>query len=116
MRFGARDYDPRLGRWTAKDPLLFGGGDSNLYAYVAGDPINRVDLDGRNPIVFFIALGLALGVATDQAGDTSHGDLAYFIPLPAGPAVGHGARSILGRTERAAARGTGTVWDAASAI
>jgi RHS repeat-associated protein len=21
-RFGARDYDPRLGRWTAKDPLM----------------------------------------------------------------------------------------------
>lgn len=24
IRFGARDYDPRTGRWTAKDPILFG--------------------------------------------------------------------------------------------
>lgn len=25
-RFGVRDYDPRLGRWTAKDPSGFRGG------------------------------------------------------------------------------------------
>ena len=25
IRFGARDYDPELGRWTAKDPIRFGG-------------------------------------------------------------------------------------------
>jgi RHS repeat-associated protein len=23
VRFGARDYDPSTGRWTAKDPILF---------------------------------------------------------------------------------------------
>lgn len=34
VRFGVRDYDPAVGRWTAKDPIGFGGGDANLYAYV----------------------------------------------------------------------------------
>ena len=29
-RFGARDYDAETGRWTAKDPILFNGGDPNL--------------------------------------------------------------------------------------
>ncbi|MBK9610008.1 RHS repeat-associated core domain-containing protein [Candidatus Amarobacter glycogenicus] len=33
VRFGARDYDPQTGRWTAKDPIGFAGGDTNLYAY-----------------------------------------------------------------------------------
>lgn len=43
VRFGARDYDPKTGRWTAKDPMLFAGGDSNLYGYVISDPVNRID-------------------------------------------------------------------------
>jgi RHS repeat-associated protein len=45
VRFGARDYDPATGRWTARDPILFAGG-LHLYAYAANDPVNRVDRDG----------------------------------------------------------------------
>ena len=43
VRFGARDYDAETGRWTAKDPILFDGGDANLYAYVGNDPVNFID-------------------------------------------------------------------------
>jgi RHS repeat-associated protein len=50
VRFGARDYDPHTGRWTAKDPIGFGGGDANLYAYVGGDPINLIDPSGLRPL------------------------------------------------------------------
>jgi RHS repeat-associated protein len=46
VRFGARDYDPETGRWTTKDPIGFRGGDTNLYAYVRNDPINKTDADG----------------------------------------------------------------------
>jgi len=46
-RFGARDYDPQIGRWTAKDPIRFEGGDANLYGYVINDPVNFVDQDGN---------------------------------------------------------------------
>ena len=42
-RFGYRDYDAYSGKWTAKDPIDFGGGDSNLYGYVLGDPVDFVD-------------------------------------------------------------------------
>lgn len=45
-RFGARDYDPISGRWTAKDPIRFAGGDANLYAYVGGNPISFIDPTG----------------------------------------------------------------------
>src|SRR2546426_783118 len=46
-RFGARDYDPVVGRWTTKDPIRFGGGDTNLYGYVMADPVNLVDPNGK---------------------------------------------------------------------
>jgi RHS repeat-associated protein len=46
VRFGARDYDAEVGRWTAKDPILFEGGDRNLYAYVEGNPLSYTDPEG----------------------------------------------------------------------
>jgi RHS repeat-associated protein len=45
-RFGYRDYDAFTGKWSAKDPIGFDGGDSNLYGYVLGDPVNFVDPEG----------------------------------------------------------------------
>jgi RHS repeat-associated protein len=46
VRFGYRDYDPNVGRWTAKDPIFFAGGDTDLYGYCLSDPINIVDPTG----------------------------------------------------------------------
>ena len=43
VRFGYRDYSPELGRFTAKDPIDFAGGDTNLYAYTMYDPVNFID-------------------------------------------------------------------------
>jgi RHS repeat-associated protein len=41
--FGAREYDAAVGRWISRDPLLFDGGNDNLYAYVGSDPVNQRD-------------------------------------------------------------------------
>ncbi len=45
-KFGVRDYDAEVGRWISKDPILFGGGDTNLYGYSLSDPINKLDPHG----------------------------------------------------------------------
>jgi RHS repeat-associated protein len=46
VRFGYRDYDPEVGRWTAKDPIGYHGGDTDLFGYVLNDPLNFIDLYG----------------------------------------------------------------------
>jgi RHS repeat-associated protein len=53
VRFGARDYDAETGRWTAKDPIGFGGGDASLYAYVGNDPLSFVDPQGLGRVGLF---------------------------------------------------------------
>jgi RHS repeat-associated protein len=49
-RFGARDYDASTGRWTSRDPVLFKGGDTNLYSYVLQDPVNATDPHGTTSL------------------------------------------------------------------
>jgi RHS repeat-associated protein len=63
IRFGARDYDPSIGRWTQKDAIGFNGG-LNFYSYAGGDPINQVDPSGN---FFWIAVGAAVGGSADLA-------------------------------------------------
>ena len=46
VHFSYRDYDPATGRFTVRDPLLFGGGQGNLYAYVGSDPVGSRDPSG----------------------------------------------------------------------
>ena len=66
-RFGARDYDPQIGRWLAKDPISFAGGDTNLYGYVGQDPINFADPSGRSAIFVWNGAAIAAGAAGGAA-------------------------------------------------
>ena len=43
---GARYYDPGTGRFLSPDPLGHGS-SASLYDYADGDPVNRLDPDGR---------------------------------------------------------------------
>ncbi|PIE48180.1 MAG: hypothetical protein CSA42_00265, partial [Gammaproteobacteria bacterium] len=75
-RFGARDYDAETGRWTAKDPIGFAGGLTSLYDYVGGDPVNFVDLTGREKTKVDVGAGAkaAAGALTPGGGIVTAGE------------------------------------------
>lgn len=62
VRFGARDYDPAVGRWVSKDPIRFRSGRSNLWEAVSSDPVNRVDRAGLDDV--FVAVEVDLVAIT----------------------------------------------------
>jgi RHS repeat-associated protein len=71
VRFGVRDYDADTGRWMAKDPIGFEGGDANLYRYAL-----------NNPVTWFDPLGLCLILVrfapTERVPFASH---AYILTM-----------------------------------
>ncbi|MFV0531045.1 MAG: RHS repeat domain-containing protein [Flavobacteriales bacterium] len=48
--YGARYYNPRISLWLSVDPLAEKYPNISPYAYVANNPINYIDPDGREPI------------------------------------------------------------------
>jgi RHS repeat-associated protein len=96
VRFGVRDYDAGVGRWTARDPIGPIGG-SNNYLYVNGSPLLLVDPAGLCTlqlglsINFVFAFGLAVtggaGIAIDDMGHVA----GYRILPLGGLGVGAGA-------------------------
>ncbi|MGW4523079.1 PA14 domain-containing protein [Amycolatopsis sp. NPDC004378] len=72
VQMGARPYSPLLGRFLSVDPVE--GGSANDYDYVAGDPVNATDLDGK----MWGWLKAAVNVVTKVA------EVAAWIPGPIG--------------------------------
>lgn len=51
LDYGARIYDPRLGRWLSLDPLMMYYPDVSAYVYCFNNPFLYKDPDGRKPKV-----------------------------------------------------------------
>ncbi|MEO0095185.1 MAG: RHS repeat-associated core domain-containing protein [candidate division WOR-3 bacterium] len=67
--FGARYYDPWLGRFLTPDPLgKFDSQDPrtlNPYIYCLNNPVRFIDPDGELPLIAAYGIGVAVGVTAD---------------------------------------------------
>jgi RHS repeat-associated protein len=97
VRFGARDYDPQTGRWTARDPSFYGGSPGNLLLYVEGQPQTFRDPSGL--FIGGIVSGLG-GICSDILGGLNLGGLiggaANLINADAAGAIGGLVKGLLG--------------------
>jgi len=78
-RFGARDYEASVGRWTVKDPAGFLGGDLSIYVYVGEHPSYAVDASG---------LGRFL--------ERPMGGMPSIVPPPFGPGLANSVADACG--------------------
>lgn len=80
---GARVYDPVIGRFLSRDPLLISrtASSSNPYAFAANDPWNAADPSGLDPNL----------LGCDEECENSN---IGFQPFPLGDSTGSGSGTI----------------------
>jgi RHS repeat-associated protein len=94
--FSARDYDAETGRFTSQDPLDFSSGDTNLYSYGSGDPVNSVDPMG---LLGWNTVSDAFSSVADAAGSATNWALLHGPSIPQ-PVVETGAVMTLSASVR----------------
>jgi len=85
-RFGARDYDPRVGRWTAKDAAGLGAAAGMMFVYAMNDPVNLIDRTGRTSEDIDKAIG--------DLESIYEVDFGLVFVVPAGPLVQGGNHGV----------------------
>jgi RHS repeat-associated protein len=77
--YGARMYDPQVGRWTTPDPLAEEYYSYSPYCYVENNPISQIDPDGKS-----VGNAIAIEVATQEASGVA---AATFVGAPVAAAI-----------------------------
>jgi len=81
VRFGARDYDPATGRWTAKDPSGIASLDCNYFRYASDNPIDQIDPAGDKTYVIYYQTPIPhVGIGFNAP--VTHGYRPAAGPLP----------------------------------
>ncbi|MDI9604174.1 MAG: RHS repeat-associated core domain-containing protein, partial [Bacteroidota bacterium] len=69
--YGARHYDAALGRWLTVDPLAEKYPNISPYAYCGNNPVNRIDPDGRMPVLLVPLIKGSVGAIADAAAQVT---------------------------------------------
>ena len=69
--YRARYYSPQLGRFISEDPIGLGGGTSNFYAYVDGNPVSNIDALGLRS--FTVGGYAGIGAEITIGNEEGHG-------------------------------------------
>jgi RHS repeat-associated protein len=86
LRFGARDYDGSVGRWTCKDPQTSTVSVGSLYTYCQGDPVNYIDPSGLFSLRSFLC-GIARAVLTTVVSAAAAVAVVAALPVEAATAA-----------------------------
>jgi RHS repeat-associated protein len=82
--YRARYYDPQGGRFLASDPILFLGGDANLYRYVWNGPLTLRDPAGLSGIGVSLGGSFFAGIGSNEgsgvSGSASAGGILFKGP------------------------------------
>ena len=119
--FGARYYDPTLGRFTGLDPVAFDGTSIhtfNRYGYANNNPYKYVDPDGNLPIIVLIpiiAKAIDIGITAydtytayqEGGADAAAEEIAISAALSIVPGAKIAKKSFDGvKAAKTAAKGT----------
>jgi len=102
--FGARWYDPDIGRFTGIDPMPVNPNDYrtfNRYNYGFNNPYKYVDPDGRLPVLIPVAIWVAKALTVTGVGVSSYtvGSNGYAV---------YSGRKSVGEASKDAAIGVGS--------
>ncbi len=100
--FGARTYDPRLGRWFSIDPLQSKHASTSPYCFVENSPIGSIDPDGKDvyPIISYT-----------KDGKTGHAQIAVDNYVTVMKDTYDSQGNVTGQTAVQVADGSVTVYD-----